>query len=84
MDRTNIYLTSEQHRRLADRGKELGVSKSEVIRQLLDEALGITRHSPEVEGALRSSFGLWADRSDEEIDEVLAWRREAPLDRLMR
>ena len=84
MERTNIYLTREQQIRLYERAKEQGVSKSEVIRQLLDGALGITRAAPEVEKVLRASFGLWADRSDEEIEEILSWRREVPLERLKR
>ncbi|MEE9178917.1 MAG: CopG family transcriptional regulator [Acidimicrobiia bacterium] len=84
MGRTNIYLTEEQQKRLANRAIELGVSKSELIRRLLDEGLGISRRQARVEEALDASRGIWSDRTDDEIAEVLSWRRQAPLIRLDR
>ncbi len=84
MERTNIYLTEEQQNRLGDRAKDEGVTKSEVIRRLLDEGLGISRRKARVDEALDASRGIWSDRTDDEIAEVLAWRHEAPLSRLDR
>ena len=84
MERTNIYLTEEQHKRLGDRAGQIGVSKSELVRRLLDEGLGIARRQDRIEQALETSRGIWADRTDDEIDEILSWRREAPLVRLDR
>jgi len=84
MERTNIYLTEEQQNRLGDRAKDEGVTKSEVIRRLLDEGLGISRRQERVDEALDASRGIWSDRTDAEIAEVLSWRREAPLSRLDR
>jgi len=84
MERTSIYLTEEQQKRLANRANEMSVSKSELIRRLLDEGLGIARRPELTERALEASRGIWSDRTDDEIAEVLSWRREAPLVRLDR
>ena len=84
MERTSIYLTEKQQKRLAHRASELGVSRSELVRRLLDEGLGIARRQDRIEQALEVSRGLWSGRTDDEIAEVLSWRREAPLVRLDR
>ena len=84
MQRTNIFLTEEQQKRLQRRAKEEGVSKSRLIRRILDEALAITKTTVSVEEVVRSSSGIWADRTAEELQKVLRWRREAPLERLGR
>ncbi len=84
MDRTSIYLTEEQQKGLANRASEMGVSKSELIRRLLDEGLGIARRQDRIEQALEASRGIWSDRTDDEIAQVLSWRREAPVVRLDR
>jgi hypothetical protein len=39
MNRTNIYLTDEQRRRLDARARAEGVSRAELIRAMLDRAL---------------------------------------------
>lgn len=39
MNRTNIYLTDEQRRRLDARARTEGVSRAELIRAMLDRAL---------------------------------------------
>ena len=82
MERTSIYLTEEQQKRLTNRASEMDVSRSELIRRLLDEGLGIARRPERIEQALEASRGIWADRTDDEIAEVLSSRREAPLVRL--
>jgi plasmid stability protein len=82
MQRTNIFLTEEQQKRLQRRAAEEGVSKSSLIRQILDEALAIVKSPISIEKAIRASSGTWADRTDEELSEVLRWRSEAPLKRL--
>jgi hypothetical protein len=82
MQRTNIYLTEEQQERLDRRAVEEGVSKSSLIRRILDEALAITRATVSVEEAIRVTSGIWADRDQADLDDVLKWRREAPLERL--
>jgi metal-responsive CopG/Arc/MetJ family transcriptional regulator len=82
MQRTNIFLTEEQQERLDRRAVEEGVSKSSLIRRILDEALAITRATVSVEEAIRVTSGIWADRDQADLDDVLKWRREAPLERL--
>ncbi len=84
MKRTNIYLTEDQQRCLSSKAKEEGVTKSKIVRRILDEALLDTAPSRSVEDALAVSFGVWSDRSDEQMEEILAWRREASLQRLTR
>jgi metal-responsive CopG/Arc/MetJ family transcriptional regulator len=84
MQRTNIFLTEEQQRRLDRRAREEGVSKSSLVRQILDEALDITHTRVSAEDAIGATAGIWADRDDADLTEVLKWRREAPLDRLSR
>jgi hypothetical protein len=81
MKRTNIYLTEEQNRLIARRAQALEVSKAEVVRRVLDAGLGIT-DGTDVEAALEANFGLWADRSEKEIDDILLWRRADRFDRL--
>ena len=82
MERTNLYLTEEQQRRLASRARTEGVTKSAVVRRILDEALAITTSTPSVEDALAESVGIWSDRSNAQLAEVLEWRQEIPFDGL--
>ncbi len=84
MQRTNIYLTDEQQKRLQRRAKEEGLSKSGLIRRFLDEALAITKTSASPEEAIIGTSGIWADRDEDDLHEVLRWRREVPLERLPR
>jgi hypothetical protein len=82
MQRTNIFLTEEQQKRLRRRAQEEGVSKSGLIRQILDEALAITHATVSIEQAIRVTSGIWADRVEVDLQDVLKWRREDPLERL--
>lgn len=82
MQRTNIFLTEEQQRRLDRRAREQGVSKSGVIRMILDEALAITQASAKPEHVIKATSGIWSDRDNRELDDVLRWRQEVPLHRL--
>jgi plasmid stability protein len=82
MQRTNIFLTDEQQKRLRRRAEEEGMSKSKLIRRILDEALAITQTPVSTEETIRATSGIWADRDEADLQEVLSWRREQPLDRL--
>lgn len=84
MQRTNIFLTEEQQERLKRRAKEEGLSKSGLIRRILDEALAITKTKVSAEQAIVGTAGIWADRDDDDLQEVTRWRRETPLERLTR
>jgi hypothetical protein len=76
MVRTQIYLTEREQDSLADLSARTGRSKSDLIRQALDEYLD--RHPPEArQAALRGAFGLWRERRD--LPDFPALRRE--LDR---
>lgn len=61
MHRTQIYLTEEQQLRIARRADDAGVSKSELIRRILDEALGIEMSRAERLAAVEATAGLWED-----------------------
>jgi len=84
MQRTNIFLTEEQQKRLDRRAREEGVTKSSLIRQILDEALAIKQTSASVDSVINATSGLWADRDEAELKGLLRWRHEAPLGRLSR
>ncbi len=82
MQRTNIFLTEEQQKRLQRRAKEEGLSKSGLIRRILDEALAITKTKVSAEEAIIGTSGMWADRDEDDLQELARWRREAPLEGL--
>ncbi|MEA1902050.1 MAG: CopG family transcriptional regulator [Actinomycetota bacterium] len=82
MQRTNIFLTDEQQERLRRRASEEGISKSSLIRRILDEALAITKTRAPAEEVIIGTSGMWADRDEADLREVMRWRREAPLERL--
>ena len=64
MRRTQIYITEEQDRLVAARASELGVSKAEVIRELLDQGLGSTDTDDARRGAIDDSFAAMVDAPD--------------------
>jgi metal-responsive CopG/Arc/MetJ family transcriptional regulator len=62
MHRTNIYLDDEQCAALDEMAADRHVSRSELIRHLIDAGLG--RHSSDLEAdliAIDESFGVLAD-----------------------
>jgi plasmid stability protein len=56
-----MYLTDEQRKRLARRAKDAGSSEAAVIRQILDEALGIEDGRDEALAAIDAAFGICKD-----------------------
>jgi CubicO group peptidase (beta-lactamase class C family) len=64
MQRTQIYLTDEQRRRIARRAADAGVSQAEVIRRILDEVLGIEGGKDERRAAVLATAGILADAPD--------------------
>jgi hypothetical protein len=70
MNRTQIYLTDEQRRRLDQRASDAGVPMAEVVRRILDEALDITTSRKARMRAVEESFGVLDD--GETTDEFLA------------
>jgi hypothetical protein len=76
MVRTQIYLTEREQESLGELAARTGRSKSDLIREALDEYLD--RHPRDERTALlRGGFGLWRVRQD--LPDFTALRRE--LDR---
>lgn len=64
MQRTQIYITEAQERRLAELAADAGVSKAEVVRRLLDQGLGVDDGSEERRRAIRATSGILRDADD--------------------
>ena len=60
MQRTQIYLTDEQRRRLDRRASEAGVPMAVVVREILDQALDIDDESARL-AAADAAFGILDD-----------------------
>jgi hypothetical protein len=59
MQRTNIYLDERQTAALDRAAKDQGVSRAELIRRLLDQALGLGSADPELDlDAITASAGV--------------------------
>jgi hypothetical protein len=83
--RTNIYLDDEQCVALDARAEAEGVSRAELIRRYLDEALGRGQSDLEHDlAAIDAAFGIWADRDDIDIPSRAPGEREADLERRWR
>ena len=63
MKRTQIYLTLEQWRELASRGKEEHKSIAKIIREAINKVY-ITKREVDFEHALDAATGIWAGRTD--------------------
>jgi hypothetical protein len=63
MVRTQIYLTKRQRDELTVIAKALGKKQSELIREAIDRLINQTSHNRR-EAILRSSAGIWKDRTD--------------------
>ena len=82
MNRTQIYISDEQERRVAARAADAGVSKAEIIRRLLDRGLGIDDGAEARVRAVDDSFGVVPDAPD--WPEWLADVRGADADERLR
>lgn len=63
MHRTNVYLTREQEAALAARARAEGVSRSDVLRAILDRALGLDGDDPVLDAAMLDAADLIAGRA---------------------
>jgi Arc/MetJ-type ribon-helix-helix transcriptional regulator len=59
MERTQISLTAEQHRRLARLAVRQGRSMSSLIREAVDTVYGDERSTEQDLDAIRQAFGAW-------------------------
>lgn len=64
MKRTQIYITDEQDRRVAEMALDRRVSKAEVIRQILDGGLDTGDPESEAVATIRATAGICADYPD--------------------
>ncbi len=64
MQRLQLYLTDEQRRRLARRAADEGISQAEVVRRILDRALGIRRGVEDRLAVVEATSGVLADHPD--------------------
>jgi hypothetical protein len=75
MHRTNIYLTDEEERALSRLAEERGTSKAAIVRDLIDDGLGLTTSRAHATAAVDEAFGAWAERTAEELAELASLRR---------
>jgi Ribbon-helix-helix protein, copG family len=66
MRRTNIYLEQGQTRALDELARARGVSRAELIRQILDRAINVGRTDAVADqvAAIEASFGVLRDGED--------------------
>lgn len=64
MKRTQIYITEEQDEKIGALADDLGVSKAEIIRQMLNRGLGSEQDEDEARNIIRSTAGLLSDYPD--------------------
>lgn len=63
MKRTQIYLTTEQWRDLAELSKKEHRSVAELIREAVDQVYRV-KTKKDSKAAVRAAAGIWADRTD--------------------
>lgn len=64
MRRTQIYITEEQEKLIASQASDAGVSKAEVVRRILDQALGLDSGTADRKRAILATAGLLSDAED--------------------
>ena len=64
MRRTQIYLTDEQHGKVARLAQDAHASQAEIIRRILDQALGIDDGAATRVAAIDATAGILADAPD--------------------
>ncbi|MBA2496166.1 MAG: hypothetical protein H0V33_03570 [Acidimicrobiia bacterium] len=64
MQRTQLYLTAEQRRRLDQRAADAGVPMAEVVRRILDQVLAIDDGAEARVAAVQATAGALADADD--------------------
>lgn len=84
MKRTQIYITEEQDGRLAAVAADRNVSKAQVIREIIDQALDIDVAEDESRAIITETAGVCADYPDwpEWLDDVRGNGAGARLDAL--
>jgi predicted DNA-binding protein len=83
VDRTQIYLTPDENASLERESIKTGKTKSQLIRDAIDEKYGNPRSLEEFMAALNGAFGLWANPEGEAAVKAIhaARRAEARITR---
>jgi len=86
MRRTQIYITEEQERLIAGQAADAGVPKAEVIRRMLDAALGLDTGAAERRNAILATAGMLQGAQDwpEWLAEVRGGGADERVERLRR
>ena len=82
MERTQIYLSEGQTRELDRRARERGTTRSQLIREAVEQYIGPVWDPVEFKAALDDFAGIWAERDD--IDEIYADLKQRGRERLVR
>ncbi len=64
MQRTQVYLTAHQGKRISEISEDLSISKAEVVRRALDRALGTGDAEQEDRAVISATAGTLADYPD--------------------
>ncbi len=76
VDRTQIYLTPEESAALERESMKTGKTKSQLIREAIDEKYGSRASLEAFMAALNGAFGLWANpEGDAAVKAIHAGRR---------
>ena len=77
VDRTQIYLTAEESAALERASIETGKTKSQLIREAIDEKYGSRRSLEEFMAALDAARGAWKEEPGEDRSAYLGESRRA-------
>jgi len=65
VERTQIYLTTEQAAALDREAKRIGTTRSHLIREAIESRYGAAKDRDRIEKALRATAGAWKDRRED-------------------
>ena len=78
MERTQIYLSRAQAAALDREAKRTGTTRSHLIREAIEARYGSDKDEDRIAEALRTTAGLWSDRSEtgsEYVERLRSGRR---------
>ncbi len=81
VDRTQIYLTPNESAALERESIRTGKTRSQLIREAIDEIYGIRTQSDRLHAALEIAFGAWTEAAGEDRSAYLDDLRRADLAR---
>ena len=79
VDRTQIYLTPDESAALERASIQSGKTKSQLIREAIDEKYGVATQADRVRAALEVAFGAWKEEPGEDRSAYLQDLRRADL-----